>query len=101
MTLSFDRHRLAEIDGDISGEPYQTDDRSWAITKAMDAAKFRDPDVLRARMLIGSMLATPPEVLASPGLLDKVITLGADAPQYTTPGPTRSELLAAIADAGR
>jgi 2-polyprenyl-6-methoxyphenol hydroxylase-like FAD-dependent oxidoreductase len=101
MTVGFDRHRLAEIEGDITGEPYQTDDPSWAIAKAMDAAKFRDPDVLRARILLGSMLATPPEVLATPGLLDKVITLGADAPQYTTPGPTRSELLATIADAGR
>jgi 2-polyprenyl-6-methoxyphenol hydroxylase-like FAD-dependent oxidoreductase len=101
MTVGFDRHRLAEIDGDITGQPYRTDDPAWAITKAMDAAKFRDPDVLRARMLIGSMLATPPEVLATPGLLDKVIALGAGAPQYATPGPTRSELLAAIADGGR
>ena len=43
--------------------------------------------------------ATPPEVLAKPGLLDKVIALGANAPQYPIPGPTRTELLATIAAA--
>lgn len=98
MTLGFDRHRLTEIEGDISGRPYETPDPTWAITKAMDAAKFHDPDVLRARVSIGSLVATPSEVLAQPGLLDKVIALGAGAPQYSLPGPTRAELLATIAD---
>ena len=99
MTLDFDRHRLAEIEGDISGQPYTTADPAWAITKSMDAAKLQDPDVLRARVSIGSLQATPPEVLATPGLLDKVLALGADAPQYPAPGPTRTELLATIATA--
>jgi 2-polyprenyl-6-methoxyphenol hydroxylase-like FAD-dependent oxidoreductase len=99
MTVGFDRHRLAEIDGDIAGRPYHTDDPAWAIGKAMDAAKFRDPEVLRARMTIATLQATPPEVLATPGLLDKVIALGAGGPRYTIPSPTRAELLAAIAAA--
>jgi 2-polyprenyl-6-methoxyphenol hydroxylase-like FAD-dependent oxidoreductase len=98
MTLGFDRHRLAEIEGDISGQPYVTSDPAWAITKAIDAAKFSDPDALRARLSIGSLQATPPEALAQPGLLDKIIALGANAPQYPTPGPTRTELLATIAN---
>ena len=97
MTLDFDRHRLAEIEGDISGQPYATTDPAWAIAKSMDAAKLQDPDVLRARVSIGSLQATPPEALATPGLLDKVLALGADAPHYPAPGPTRTELLATIA----
>ncbi len=100
MTLGFDRHRLAEIEGDISGQPYSTPDPAWTITKAMDAAKFLDPDVLRARVAIGALQATPPEVLAKPGLLDKVVALGANAPQYPVPGPARSELLAVVDAAG-
>ena len=96
MTLGFDRHRLAEIDGDVAGVPYETPDPTWAITKAMDAAKFRDPDILRARSSIASVVATPPEVLATPGLFDRVLALGTGGPQYSVPGPTRRELLAAI-----
>ena len=99
MTLGFDRHRLAEIEGDISGLPYSTPDAAWAITKAMDAAKFHDPEVLRARVSIGALQATPPEVLAKPGLLEKVVALGANAPQYPAPGPARTELLATVAAA--
>jgi hypothetical protein len=98
MTLGFDRHRLAEIEGDIAGRPYHTADPTWAITKAIDAAKFHDPDVLRARLAIGSLLATPPEVLAEPGLLGSIISLGANAPRYPMPGPTRAELLTTIAN---
>lgn len=40
-----------------------------------------------------------PEALAAPGMVAKVLTLGANAPQYPTPGPNRAELLATIATA--
>jgi 2-polyprenyl-6-methoxyphenol hydroxylase-like FAD-dependent oxidoreductase len=99
MTLAFDRHRLAEIDGDISGRPYSTPDPAWAITKAMNAATFLDPDVVRARVAIGALQVTPPELLAKPGLLDTILALGANATQDPVPGPTRAELLATVADA--
>jgi hypothetical protein len=95
-TLVFDRHRLAEIEGDITGQPYRTADPAWAITKAMEAAASRDPHVLRAHSSIAAFIATPEEVLAEPGLLDKVVSLGADVPRHSGPGPTRAELLAAI-----
>ena len=65
----------------------------------MDAAKFHDPEVLRAWVSIGALQATPPEVLAKPDLLEKVVALGANAPQYPAPGPTRTELLATVAAA--
>ena len=35
--LSFDRHRLAEIDADVAGVPYQPDDPAWAMTRALCA----------------------------------------------------------------
>ena len=101
MTLGFDRHRLAEIEGDISGLPYSTPDPAWAITKAMDAAKFHDPEVLRARVSIGGLQATPPEVLAKPGLLERSLTSaptrrsiplpGQRAPSCWRPSPPHAE----------
>jgi hypothetical protein len=74
MTLSYDRHRLAEIAGEITGEPYRTSDVSWAMGKAMYAAAYRDPDVLRAYTSISSLIATPQEVLAESGMAGKVVT---------------------------
>jgi 2-polyprenyl-6-methoxyphenol hydroxylase-like FAD-dependent oxidoreductase len=97
MTLAFDRHRLNEIAADVAGETYQTSDASWAMTKALYAAAQQDPDVLRAYASVASMLCTPPEALAAPGMVSKVLSLGANAPQYPTPGPTRAELLSTIA----
>ena len=100
MTLAFDRHRLAEIAGDINGEPYRTSDATWAMGKALYAAALRDPDVLRAYASVVSLTATPKEALAQPGMLGKVISLGSGMPRYATPGPSRATLLAAIDDGG-
>jgi hypothetical protein len=47
--------------------------------------------------LISVLPATPGEVLAPPGVLDRVVALGMAAPQYPLPGPARGELLDAIA----
>ncbi len=96
MTLGFDRHRLAEIDADIAGTPYKTDDQRWMVGKATFAASLADQDITRAYQSLGALLATPDELFAEPGLLDRVMKLGAGAPSYPLPGPTRQELLAAV-----
>jgi flavin-dependent dehydrogenase len=96
-TLWYDRHRLAEIDADIAGLPYRPDDQRWPVSKALFAASLTDPDLTRAYSAVASFIATPEEVLTPPGVLDRVITLGLAAPQYPLPGPSRGELLAAIA----
>jgi 2-polyprenyl-6-methoxyphenol hydroxylase-like FAD-dependent oxidoreductase len=93
-TVGTDRHRLAEIDADIAGVPYRPDDQRWTISKAMFAASLRDPDVTRAYSTLAALLATPDEVV--PGVLDKVVALGMDAPQYPLPGPSRAALLEAV-----
>jgi 2-polyprenyl-6-methoxyphenol hydroxylase-like FAD-dependent oxidoreductase len=96
-TLAFDRHRLAEIRADIEGVPYEPDDPTWAIIKALVAASAADAEVLRAFVSVASLLATPDEIMGIPGLLDRVIALGAEAPRYPLAGPDRAELLAAVA----
>lgn len=95
-TLWYDRHRLAEIDADIAGEPYRPADRAWIATKALAAASASDPDLLREQSSIGSFLATGQEVFARPGVLDRAMALGAGSPPYPLPGPTRAELLTTI-----
>ena len=96
-TLQFDRHRLAEIDGEITGKPYRTSDATWEISKALYAGAAHDPDVLRAYASVASLTAMPEEALAEPGLLAKVVSLGSSTPRYPAPGPSRAELLAAMA----
>jgi 2-polyprenyl-6-methoxyphenol hydroxylase-like FAD-dependent oxidoreductase len=95
-TLWYDRHRLAEIEADIAGEPYRPADPRWAVTKALAAASLTDSDLLREQSSITAFLATGQEVLARPGVLERTMALGASAPQYPLPGPTRAELLATI-----
>jgi hypothetical protein len=75
-TLWYDRHRLAEIDADIAGPPYRTDDQRWLISKALFAASLADPDLTRAYTAVASFIATPDEVLTPPGVLDRVVALG-------------------------
>jgi flavin-dependent dehydrogenase len=98
-TLWYDRHRLAEIDADMAGQPYRTGDQRWTVSKAFFAASLGDPELTRAYSAVAGFLATPDEILARPGVLDGVIARGMDAPQYPQPGPSRGELLAAITTA--
>lgn len=97
MTLDFDRHRLAEIDADIRGESYEPEDPAWAIAKAMSNGSPFDPDVLRGYLSVAALIETPDAVLTRPGLFDRLVELGPNLPRYSTPGPDRAELLAAVA----
>jgi 2-polyprenyl-6-methoxyphenol hydroxylase-like FAD-dependent oxidoreductase len=95
-TVAFTRHRLAEIDADIAGIPYVTDDAGWAMSNALYAAAHRDPQVLRAYLDVASALAQPQQALSVPGLGQKVMQLGMNAPRYFRPGPTRAEFLSTL-----
>ena len=96
-TLSFDRHRLAEIEADIAGHPYETDDPVWQITKAWTVASAVDGEVYRTYAPLLALQSTPEDELAAPGLLDRIIAASAGLPQYPDPGPDRAALLQAIA----
>ncbi|NGO08266.1 FAD-dependent monooxygenase [Streptomyces sp. HC44] len=95
---AWDRHRLAEIDAEIRGEGYTTDDPAWHQNLAVHTASRKDPDILRGLTDVGSLLATPEEALAKPHLMEKIADLGVGASRYPDPGPTRRELLAARAN---
>lgn len=96
-TLSFDRHRLADIDAEIRGEAYEPEGEDWNLVQSMFFAAGQDPDCLRALLSIFGLIRRADEVFADTALLDKTLTLGAgwrDAPRL---GPDRGELLSIVA----
>jgi 2-polyprenyl-6-methoxyphenol hydroxylase-like FAD-dependent oxidoreductase len=92
-TLSFDRHRLAEIDAQIAGVPYETDDEMWSFAQTLDAHATSDPEVLRTRFDTGYLFATLAEARTRRGVVEKLESAGAPGPM---PGPNRKELLALL-----
>ncbi|WP_203727647.1 FAD-dependent oxidoreductase [Paractinoplanes durhamensis] len=85
-TVWFDRHRIAEVDADVNGIPYEPDDPDWFGARALYAAAAAgDAEATRAQIATASMLTLTPEVKVP----DKGI-------RYPLPGPTRPELLATV-----
>ena len=76
----------------IAGVPYETEDPSWAIGRALQAAGRSDPELLRGYVEVASLLARANEVLARPGVLERVLAV-AESPVEPAPGPSRAELL--------
>lgn len=95
MTIGFGRHRLGEMNAELEGEPYRTDDPSWAMTTALMAGARTDPVLVRAHSRIASLVATPPEVMSDPAVQARLRPhLG--GPRYPAGDCTRADLLAAI-----
>jgi flavin-dependent dehydrogenase len=96
-TLAADRHRLAEIDALIGGGEYRPGDPGWEIGQAFANAAYKDPDCLRGFLSVAMVLSRAADVTARPGLLDKVIALGAGWRDEPIPAPSRAELLSIVA----
>jgi 2-polyprenyl-6-methoxyphenol hydroxylase-like FAD-dependent oxidoreductase len=92
-TLTFDRHRLAEIEAVIEGREYETDDPGWALSNALAASIMSDPDLLRGFIEVVSLLDTGAAVLSRPGLAERAVALADPTP---LPGPDRAALLALV-----
>ncbi len=94
VTNGFDRHRLAEMAAIAEGRDYEPDDPAFEIAKALNASAGSDPELLRALIDISLVLELPEVVFARPGVMDKVIELGADWRSQPSFGPDREQLLA-------
>lgn len=92
-TLHYDRHRLAEMEATVRGEPYDVDDPAWEITRALQHAAGLDGELLRGFLRIAGLLDTIDDVLAAPGFHERAAQVGADWRTAETPGPDRAELL--------
>jgi 2-polyprenyl-6-methoxyphenol hydroxylase-like FAD-dependent oxidoreductase len=93
-TLSFDRHRLAEMAAIAEGAAYETDDPAYEMSEALSLASSRDPDCFRSLLDIVSVLELPGVVLSRPGIFEKVIEHGSQWRNEPAFGPTRDELVA-------
>jgi 2-polyprenyl-6-methoxyphenol hydroxylase-like FAD-dependent oxidoreductase len=94
-TIHFDRHRLAEIEAHCDGRPYETDDEEWMLGEAFAAASGLDPDVFRSFLEMIALYAPRADVLARPGIADRVREL-TRAPVDPLPGPSHDELTALL-----
>jgi len=97
-TLRYDRHRLREIDAVIDGTTYRTDDEFWSLNHGLEGSALADGDMIRAVLDMAMVLRHPDDVLGDDGLRSRLRGLqseGADG--EPTGGPTRADLLAAIA----
>jgi hypothetical protein len=94
-TVELDRNRLAEMESLRDTGEYVPEDPQYPFRKAFFNGAWSDPDLLRSLMSVGSMLASPEEVLAQPGIFERVLA-NADT-EWPFGAPTRSELLKLVA----
>ncbi|MEO5840055.1 MAG: FAD-dependent oxidoreductase [Acidimicrobiales bacterium] len=95
-TLRTDRHRLAQIDAEIAGRPYVTDDPSWISNQTLAYGAGRDPELLRAMVDLIALLAPPAEVFARHAVIAGMKAYAGHAPD-PSPGPSRAEFLGLLA----
>jgi 2-polyprenyl-6-methoxyphenol hydroxylase-like FAD-dependent oxidoreductase len=97
--LDRDHDRVASIQATIEGREVPKADPSNPIKQMQQAfatAAAHDPEVARAFAEVLSVLALPQEIMARPGMLDKVRTAAAGQEPPQTPGPSRAEILALL-----
>jgi len=94
-TVDYDRHRLAEIQADIEGLPYASQDEDWSLVKGLEIHSMVDGDILRANLDVAMVLRSPAEVFSDEKLVDLLKERRSDA--AAPMGPDRSQVLAALA----
>jgi 2-polyprenyl-6-methoxyphenol hydroxylase-like FAD-dependent oxidoreductase len=97
LTLDQDRNRMAEIQADIAGTPHPPAGDAWALQRRLARIMTTEPEALRVFMRAAveiealDLAGLPPEVRA------RIEAEEADGPGYPAAGPTRAEVLAAVA----
>ena len=93
-----DRARKEEIDASIEGRPAPQPPGPMAqFQQAFGVAMLYDPDVFRGMMELISMMALPEQVFARPGFGDRVAAAAGGHEAFAPPGPSRPDLLRALA----
>jgi hypothetical protein len=99
MQVARDRARYVAVQAAIEGReipgPADNDPAAKMQTAFATAAAY-DPDIARASLEVFGCLTLPHEVLARPGMLDKVMSVAAGREAPETAGPTRAELVALV-----
>src|SRR6185436_9780979 len=96
-TIEEDRARRRALEADRAGAPPPpSPDEASAVLAALPLAGALDPDLFRAHLAIRSCLDLPEEVVARPGLAERVLALAAAAGPRPPMGPDRAEVLALL-----
>jgi len=93
-TVDLDRGRLAEMEAIREHGEYITDDPFVAVGRAFYRGAWCDPDVLRAFIEVGALVSSPDDILARPGMFEKVLAFGELDDPF--PSASRAELLALV-----
>jgi flavin-dependent dehydrogenase len=97
-TIAIDRPRLAQLKAFIEGRPEpQPTDPPAQIANALLVATMYDADLFRAATEFRSLLALPQEVMARPGVVDRIMEVAGTHEAVMPPGPSREELLHMLA----
>ena len=97
-TVELDRARLEQINASIEAPPVPDGVGDEAdVQRAFDVAAPYDADIFRAMMETVTMLALPKEVLARPGLRDRIVAVADGRDAMVVPGPSRDDLLRLLA----
>lgn len=96
-TLRGDRHRLAEVERGILGQPYTPNDPDYERELALDRVAMADPECLRASLRMRFVLEHPDDVWKHPSLAQTVNELAADYLASPEIGPDRTRLMAILA----
>ncbi|MBV8275729.1 MAG: FAD-dependent oxidoreductase, partial [Verrucomicrobia bacterium] len=98
-TIEIDRKRIAQVNALIEGRPAapQSTDSRAQIANALSVAMMHDADLYRAAAEMRSVLALPQEVMARPGMVDRIVEVASTHEAVNPPGPSREELLSMLA----
>jgi 2-polyprenyl-6-methoxyphenol hydroxylase-like FAD-dependent oxidoreductase len=92
-TLAFDRGRLDEMAMLAAGATVADLPAEYETIKALGASMMKDPDCFRAFLDVAMVLNTPAEVMARPGMEEKVAEMGRRWREEPALGPSRSQLV--------
>ncbi len=96
-TNTYDRLRLGEVQAEVDGVPYEPEDPEWEAAKGLESAIGQDPELLRAFLRVASVHQRVGDVMAGPGVADRVSAARAHSRDEARVGPSRQELLATVA----
>jgi 2-polyprenyl-6-methoxyphenol hydroxylase-like FAD-dependent oxidoreductase len=97
-TIKLDRARKEQIDAAIEGRRIADHaGQAGSAGSALAVALLYDADVFRAMLDTVAMLALPEEVLARPGLRDRIMAAADGRDATVVPGPARGDLLRLLA----
>jgi 2-polyprenyl-6-methoxyphenol hydroxylase-like FAD-dependent oxidoreductase len=96
--VEIDRARIRQVNASLEGRTETPpSDPASNVARAFAVAMAHDADVFRAGVEMRSMLALPREVMARPGMVERIFEVANGREPMRAPGPSREEVLRMLA----